>query len=123
MTGPKCNIRIVQDPVALSDVRELAGCWYKTMIKGVVDVRRNIIALGGEWHMDANNMLISDGSRQEDLWGFNIYPDEKGDARLEYISLINVRPAQNNRSMEIEDKELRASIKKIISVLVPDIGS
>ena len=76
-------------------------------LQGAVDVRRKIISLGGEWHMDANNVLISDGLKQEDVWGFNIYPDKTGDTALEYISLINIRPTQNNNGMEIEDKELR----------------
>ncbi|MEK7134707.1 MAG: DUF5674 family protein [Patescibacteria group bacterium] len=118
----KSNIKIVRDTISLADVRETAQHWYTTMVKGAVDVKRNIIALGGEWHMDANVVLLADGSAQEDVWGFNIYPDERGDAALEYVSLINVRPTQGNRSMEIGDKTLREAIKEIVKTLIPDIG-
>ncbi len=62
--------------------------------------------------MDANTRLIEDGSSQEDLWGFNIYPDETGDMAIEYTSLINIRPAQKNRSMEIESEDTRMAIRK-----------
>jgi|SRR3989344_1777114 len=116
------NIIIVRNPITLSEVREIADHWYKNMVKGVADVKRKVIALGGEWHMDANIVLIADGSLQEDVWGFNVYPDEKGDTAIEYISLINIRPAQWNRTMEIEDVALRASIKKIVGSLIPDLG-
>lgn len=118
----KNNIKIVRETISLSEVQEIARHCYGTMVKGVVDTRRKIIALGGEWHMDANVVLLADGSLQEDVWGFNIYPDERRDAALEYISLINIRPAQGNRSMEIEDKILRESIKRVVKVLIPDLG-
>jgi len=116
------NIIIVNNPIGLSDVQKLADNWYKTMIKGVVDVKRNVIALGGEWHMDANTVLLGNGSKQEDVWGFNVYPNEKGDVALEYVSLINIRPTQNNTSMEIESDELRSLMKKIVSELIPDLN-
>ena len=117
----KSNIQIIRESISLPQVHDIAALWYGTMVKGVVDVRQRVIALGGEWHMDANTVLLADGSAQEDVWGFNIYPDERGDAALEYISLINIRPAQGNRSMEIEDTALRASIKEIIVSLIPDL--
>ena len=116
------NIKIVRDAISLQDVRKIAEHWYGTIVKGVVDVKRKVIALGGEWHMDANVVLLADGSAHEDLWGFNIYPDERGDIALEYVSLINIRPAQGNRSMEIEDAKLRGSVKEIVKTLIPDLG-
>ena len=115
------NIKIVTEPIALDEVRELAKELYHDMVKGVADVRQGIIALGGEWHMDGNNELIRHGSEQPDLWGFNLYVDERGDAAVEYISLINIRPAQGNREMELKDTATRAQIRAILQRLVPEL--
>jgi hypothetical protein len=100
---------------------ELARATYVTMVKGVCDVRRGVIALGGEWHIDADTKLIADGSAQPDVWGFNVYPDEHGSAALEYISLVNIRPAQGNRSMEVEDAGVRDAIRDIVKKRIPEL--
>lgn len=115
------NIKIINEPIALDDVREIAKELYRDMVKGVADVRQEIIALGGEWHMDANNELVKHGSQQPDLWGFNIYVDQRNDAAIEYISLINIRPAQGNREMELKDEATRAQIHAIVERLVPEL--
>lgn len=115
------KILIVREPVTLERVRELAEEWHGTLIKGVADVERGVLALGGEWHMDANNVLLADGSKQTDVWGFNIYPAESGEFVLEYISLINIRPAQNNTGMLLEDKSLQKAIKELVSKLIPEL--
>lgn len=108
------NIKIVADTITREEMSEIAKEFYGNMIKGVVDVENEIIALGGEYHMDANMILMEHGSRQDHVWGFNIYLD-RNDDWLEYVSLINIRPAAGNRSMFIEDQELCQKIKKIIT--------
>lgn len=115
------EIPVIREPVSEETLNALAQSWHGTLVKGVADVGRDIMALGGDWHMDANNVLIADGSRQEDLWGFNIYPKERSDSALEYISLINIRPVQGNKAMELADEVLREKIKEIVSKLVPHL--
>jgi len=115
------EILIVQKPITRVQAQELAEKWHGRMVKGVADCRQGIVALGGEWHMDANVCLLKEGSSQEDIWGFNLYPFEEGPHALEYISLINIRPAQNNRDMELKDQRLRDTIKKLLRALVPDL--
>src|SRR3989344_5486409 len=112
------DIRIIRGKIAKKELGELAKEFYVEMVKGVADVEREIIALGGEWHMDANEVLIKDGSNQENLWGFNIYVDKSREERLEYNYLINIRPKQGNRSMEVENEEIKNKIFKIVSNLV-----
>ncbi|MCD5384372.1 MAG: DUF5674 family protein [Candidatus Pacebacteria bacterium] len=116
------DIIIVRDIVNVETLNDLAEKWHHVLIKGVVDIKQGIVALGGEWHMDANNLLIENGSQQSDIWGFNIYKDETGEDALEYISLINIRPAQNNRSMEVEDDSIKNKMKEIIQKIVPYLG-
>ena len=115
------RIVIVQQPIDPSDLAELAATWNGTMVKGVADIERGVLALGGEWHMDANNVLLENGSSQQNLWGFNVYPDEGGAAAIEYISLINIRPHQGNHSMELSDEKTRQKIYAIARALIPSI--
>ncbi|MDO8504611.1 MAG: DUF5674 family protein [Candidatus Liptonbacteria bacterium] len=108
------NIKIIDKKITDSELREIAKDYYGEMVKGVVDIEREIIAMGGEYHMDANVVLIENGSKQPDIWGFNWYFDKNGDERIEYVSLINIRPGQGNRAMEVQDASLRDKMKAII---------
>lgn len=108
------RIKIIDKKITESELREIAKDFYGDMIKGVVDIERKILAMGGEYHIDANMVLIENGSKQQNIWGFNWYFDKTQDKKIEYISLINIRPAQGNRSMEIQDESLRNNMKKII---------
>ena len=112
----------MKEPVPRSVLEELMQAHYRTFVKGVADLERGIIALGGDWHMDANAALIEDGSEQKNNWGFNVYPDKTGDEAVEYDSLINIRPAQNNRTRELQDPQLRAAVRTIVAKFVPDLG-
>ncbi len=108
------NIKIIDKKITESELREIAKDFYGEMIKGVVDIEREILALGGEYHMDANNKLIENGSRQQNIWGFNWYFDKKRSEEIEYVSLINIRPKQNNRTMEVQNISLRDRMRTII---------
>jgi len=83
---------------------------HKTMIKIVVDVRRNLLAGGGEMHADCESALLDNGSEQDDLWGANWYPAEQ---RIEFESLINIRPRLNNRSIVLQSPELRRAVEGV----------
>jgi|SRR3989344_6734265 len=109
------DIRIIEDSIALDDVRKIAEVFYVDMVKGVADVEKGIFALGGEYHMDSNLKLIEHGSKQKDIWGFNLYLNKPKDDWLEYTSLINIRPLVSNLSMRIEDEKICNKIKKIIN--------
>jgi len=87
----------------------------KTYIKLAVDVERNILAGGGEYHADCEEVLLEDGSRQEDIWGADWYPEHR---KVEFGALINIRPRQGNRSMDIEDPKLRDRIETITRALL-----
>ena len=61
-------------------------------------------------------MILDSGSRQEDLWGINVYPDlERTDPDfIEFDSMINLRPAQGNFTRDVEDEAVRDAIKKVV---------
>lgn len=108
------DIKIIDKKITEKELREIAKDFYGDMIKGVVDIEREIIAMGGEYHMDANMLLIENDSKQQHIWGFNWYFDKNSDEQIEYVSLINIRPAQGNRTMEVKDLNLRNKMKSII---------
>ncbi len=112
------NIRVITKPVTKAEALEIAKEFYIDMVKGVVDLEREIIALGGEYHIDANMVLMENNSKQADVWGFNIYPNLGKNEWIEYTSLINIRPLAGNRNMVVEDKEIRDRMKKIIEKLI-----
>jgi hypothetical protein len=87
-------------------------------VKAVVDVRQELMAIGGELHADEEAVLIEQGSRQADLWGINIFPARPPAERVEFDSMINVRPAQGNRSRSVEDAATRRRIQEIVTRLV-----
>jgi Protein of unknown function (DUF5674) len=111
-------IQIVRDPVTLDELRSLAQAQFGEMVKAVVDVQQGIMAIGGELHADEEAVLLDEGSRQSDLWGINLYPDAAGAERVEFDSMINVRPAQGNRSRSVQDPALQVRIRDVVSRLV-----
>jgi len=112
------EIKVFKEKLAALELEHLFNENPGDIIKGVVDVKQTTIALGGELHADAEALLLQDGSSQEDLWGFNIFKDKSKEDRLEYSSFINIRPSQNNRSMEVQDVKLTEQIKKIVDDLI-----
>ena len=103
------------DPKVL---RRLVERDFEDMVKYVVDVARGVAAVGGDLHADEEALLLDNGSRQEDLWGANYYPGRGRDGCIEFTSLINIRPAQDNRSMTIEDPSLRERVRELTFLLI-----
>ena|ERR1700719_4170233 len=101
-----------------SEVARLVQLFFGDMVKYVVDVERRIAAVGGELHADAEQLLLEDGSRQVNLWGANYYPGRGPDDCIEYTALINIRPAQGNRSMLIADEAIRGRVREITFTLI-----
>lgn len=87
------------------------------MTKGVVDVSRRLLAIDAPMHADLEKILLDNGSNQDDLWGINLYfeEDKESDDFIEFDSMINIRPRQNNRSRSVEDPEIKNKIKEIVA--------
>jgi hypothetical protein len=112
------EIHIVRERIARTELADLAARQFGDMVKAVVDVQRYIMAVGGELHSDEEARLLDDGSKQSDLWGINLYPAEPGADWIEFDSMINVRPAQGNRSRSVDDVRLQEAIRQVVASLV-----
>ena len=109
-------MRVLENPIKRSDlIKESTNFIDENTIKAVVDINREIIAVDSPMHYDCEQLLLENGSNQEDLWGVNLYLDEeKIDDLVEFDSMINVRPTQNNRTRGVEDEKTREEIKKVV---------
>jgi hypothetical protein len=104
---------IFREVIPKVTTRRLADESFEDMIKFVVDLDRKIIAAGGGMHVDAETLLLENGSTQTNLWGANYYLDDTTDKRFEYTSMINIRPNQNNRKILIESESVRKQVRQL----------
>ncbi|MBI4542963.1 MAG: hypothetical protein HY705_08035 [Gemmatimonadetes bacterium] len=101
-----------------AELARLVQAQFGDMVKYVVDVRRRLVAVGGELHADAESLLLEGGSQQGDLWGANYYPGRGPVGCIEFTALINIRPAQDNPGMEIEDERIREQVREVTFALI-----
>lgn len=116
--GFPMRVEIIKKKASKELIKSLAEATFGGMIKLAVDIEREILAAGGEFHADGEHLLLKDGSKQENIWGANYYPFEKPQQRIQFSALINVRPQLGNRTMNIEDDEVRQKVKTIIEKLL-----
>ena len=57
-------------------------------MKAVVDVEKRVIAIGGELHSDEEAFLLEQNSRQENLWGINLFTELDSSDMIEFDSMI-----------------------------------
>ena len=108
-------MQIITQQVRLDELERMAAAMFGTMVKAVVDVDRELLAVDGELHSDLEALLIENGSKLQSLWGINLYPEMTGDDLVEFDSMINMRPSQGNRSRGVESAQLRKTIIEIVS--------
>ena len=113
--GNQTRMKIVRDSISLDELRQMAEPFFGEMVKAVVDVERELMAVDSGLHSDLEALLLEDGSQQANLWGINVYPDAQGDELIEFDSMINVRPLLDNRSRGVENSALRVRIRAIVN--------
>lgn len=113
------KIRIIKKPITKAELAKIAKEGFGDLVKAAVDIEQEIMAIGGELHIDEEVALIEqEGSKQENIWGINIYPEEKGDEFIEIDSMINLKPSFGNRSRGIDDKDILNKVIVIVKKLI-----
>ncbi len=107
-----------RNPLSTAQLREVAATRFGDLVKAVVDVRKECMAVDAELHADEEALLLEVGSDQKDLWGINLYPGLEGAEFVEFDSMINLRPSCGNRTRGVEDPAMRERIRAIVSILV-----
>lgn len=114
-------MEIIRDAVSLKKLQDLVKTMYGEhgeLVKAVIDVERGVMVIGGELHADEEALLLENGSKQENLWGINIYPAKPRGQWIEFDSMINLRPSQNNRTRSVDDSNIRDQITRVVEKLV-----
>lgn len=112
------QIELIEEPITRKRLFEIAQNQFGNLVKAVVDIEKGIFAIGGDLHADEETFLIDHGSHQEHLWGINLYPAKTGEDFIEFDSMINVRPSQDNNSRSVESSAIQETIRTIIARLV-----
>ena len=111
-------MKIIRNKISTGELKKLAEDMFGDLVKAVVDVERRAMAVGGELHADEEALLIEDGSEQKNLWGINIYPEAESKNWIEFDSMINLRPADGNRSRGVDDPNRQKIITEIVNNLI-----
>jgi len=113
------EIQIVKKAIPKEKLLEMAKSQFGDLVKAVVDVKQEIMAVGGELHADGEVLLMEEhGSKREDTWGINLYPEKSEDEWIEFGSMINIKPSFGNRSRSVEDANIQTKIRQIVGKLV-----
>lgn len=116
MAEDKTVIHIIRTRATQQQMEEMLQT-LETYIKLAVDIQRGILSGGGALHADCEAVLLEDGSRQQDIWGADWNPSAH---QVTFESLINIRPRQNNPSMEILDQTIRDRVAGIVRPLLSE---
>lgn len=104
------------DSISIAELTNMAKRIYGELVKAVVDVKKGLLVVDAELHADEEAYLLDKGSDQQDIWGINLYPARFGqESFIDFDSMINVRPSQNNMTRGVEDEATRKEIIKIVN--------
>jgi hypothetical protein len=103
-------ILVFQDKAKKEQIEEITKI-YPKYTKIVVDIDKKVLAAGGEYHIDCEQILINNGSLQNNLWGGGYSFENK---KVDFMGLTNYKPYFNHFSYEISLPEIREEVEKII---------
>lgn len=110
MELPQPIIHVITGKATPDQIKEMVQ-YYELHIKVAVDIEKRILVGGGEWHADCEKALLEQGSAQENVWGGGYMPHTK---TVDFYSLINIRPNQDNPDQDILSSEIREQFEKIV---------
>jgi hypothetical protein len=107
--------------ISIKELQQMADKMYGSLVKADVDVAKGILLVDMEMHSDGEAYLLENSSRNADVWGINLHPAKFGtDEFIEFDSMINLRPSQDNRSKGVDDPDMRQKIIEIVNGAVHD---
>ncbi|MBU1015133.1 hypothetical protein KKI17_01680 [Patescibacteria group bacterium] len=115
------QVHIIKEPITREELKRIAQERYGDLVKAAVDVEKEIMAVGGELHIDEENALIEEeDSKGGHVWGINLYPGESGERFIEFDSVINLKPGLGNRSRDVDNLEIRRKLITIVQKLIQE---
>ena len=112
-------MKIIKDKIEISELKEMAKKMHDNLVKAMVDVEKEIMAIDAGLHADLMEFLIEkENSEPKNVWGINIFPDKIGDDLIEFDSMMNIKPALGNRTRGVDDENTRKKITEITNKLI-----
>jgi hypothetical protein len=110
-------MKIVNKNIRLNELEEMSKKMHGGLVKAVVDIKKEIMVVDASMHSDEEQLLLKEGSLQENLWGINLYPALYEEDFIEFDSMINLRPSQGNYSRSVENVDIQKKLIKIVNKL------
>ena len=112
-------MKIVKGKIKVKKLKKMAEKMHGDLVKAIVDVEKEIMAVDASLHADLFEFLIKEeNSEPKNLWGINFHPSKENSDFIEFDSMMNVRPSLGNKTRSVENEELRNKIVKIANNLV-----
>lgn len=112
-------MHIIKDKITLAELKKMSEKMFGELVKGVVNIDQEIMAVDAQMHSDLEELLLENGSQQESLWGINLHPNQFGSEEfIVFDSMINIRPNQGNRTRSVENIAIQKKIRTIVNRLV-----
>ena len=112
-------MKIVKDKITTLELKEMAKKMHDNLVKAMIDVEKEIMAVDAGLHADLMELLIEqENSESKSIWGINIFPDKGGEDLIEFDSMMNIKPAFGNRTRGVDDENIRKKITDIVNKLI-----
>ena len=111
-------MKIIKEQITVEELKEMSQKMFGNIVKAVVDVEKEIMAVDGELHADGEMLLTEDGSKRENVWGINFHLNDLGNDFVEFDSMINLKPHLGNRTRGVNNEETRKKIIEVVNKLV-----
>src|SRR3989304_9135476 len=105
------------EPFTKEEIQKLKE-QFEIYIKTVIDVENKICSAGMDRHFEGEQILLSQGSKQSNIWGGGIDLETK---TIDFNSFINIRPNDNNTSNEIQDSKIREEFEKLMRLFFKEV--
>jgi hypothetical protein len=83
---------------------------FDVYIKTVIDIESRTCSAGMDRHFEGEQILLSQGSKQQNIWGGGI---DLTTGEIDFNSFINIRPNDNNPKIEIQSEKIKGEYKKL----------
>jgi hypothetical protein len=111
-------MQLIENEISKQELINLSGNHFEDFVKAVIDIENEVIVIDADLHSDEEAYLLDMGSKQNSLWGLNLYPNKPQENFIEFDSMINLRPRDENRSRGVDNPEIRGIIIRIVGKLI-----
>lgn len=110
------RIVVVSSKIEPAELTRLVG--RGGTVRFVVDVDRELAAIGGEAHEAAADLLIERGSRPDSLWRGSYAAGCGPEACIVYVSSIDVPSSHRRRRTPVEHDAICGRVRAIVFKLI-----